>query len=137
MAKHKRQKNRGADKTASGGRRQSRSEQSSRGLNLRNTVIWAAGTLLVIAVAVAGWTVIKGDSSRVSKATETVPPRAEAPVKNLDTAKSQPVSGSPSISFPEPEHNFDTIAQGAMVSHKFTVRNVGNAPLRLIRAQGT
>ena len=92
---------------------------------------------MVIAAAVAGWTVLKSESPNVSKAAEAGPIRAEAPVKNLDTAKSLPVTGTPRISFPEPEHDFGTVAQGATVSHKFVVRNVGDAPLRLIRAQGT
>lgn len=46
-------------------------------------------------------------------------------------------AGGPRIFLPETEYNFGTVAQDAKVSHKFIVRNVGDAPLKLISAKGS
>ncbi len=46
-------------------------------------------------------------------------------------------SGTPKIFFPETSHDFGNIAQGSKVSHKFIVRNIGDAPLQLIKAKAS
>lgn len=48
---------------------------------------------------------------------------------------SQVVIG-PRISCDEPEYNFGTVAQGEDARHVFTVRNVGDAPLKIESARG-
>jgi len=45
--------------------------------------------------------------------------------------------GTPEIFFPEKSYDFGTISQGSTVSHKFVVRNTGDAPLQLIKAKGS
>ncbi len=44
---------------------------------------------------------------------------------------------APEIFFPEPLHDFGTIASGSKVSHNFKVINKGDAPLQLIKAKGS
>lgn len=46
-------------------------------------------------------------------------------------------AGGPQIFLPETEYDFGTVAQDLKVSHKFIVRNVGDAPLKLISAKGS
>lgn len=59
--------------------------------------------------------------------------------KSVSTAgKEVDVSGgAPVIHFPEPLHDFGTIARGSKVSHNFKVINNGDAPLQLIKAKGS
>jgi len=38
-------------------------------------------------------------------------------------------TGSPTISIPESTYNFGEIPEGGEVSHNFTIRNTGDAPL--------
>ena len=47
------------------------------------------------------------------------------------------VTGGPSIHYPEPSHDFGTIAERVTVSHTFIVQNTGDQPLKLIRAKGS
>lgn len=51
--------------------------------------------------------------------------------------KSGPEGSSPVIHFPEPVHDFGTIARGSNVTHIFKVQNTGDAPLQLIKAKGS
>jgi hypothetical protein len=44
--------------------------------------------------------------------------------------------GAPQITFPEEIHDFGTITQGTRLVHHFKVRNTGDAPLQLLRADG-
>jgi len=83
------------------------------------------------------WTTLRDESPKTSASTLVEQPQAEVPAEKLDTAGSKPIAGAPQISFPEMAHDFGTITQGSKVSHKFVVRNIGDAPLRLIRAQGS
>jgi len=49
----------------------------------------------------------------------------------------QTATGTPKIFFPETIHDFGTVMQGDKVTHKFVVKNVGDAPLKLIKAKGS
>ncbi|MFQ6007418.1 MAG: hypothetical protein ACE5K8_00550 [Candidatus Zixiibacteriota bacterium] len=44
-------------------------------------------------------------------------------------------SKAPKAFFPETSYDFGVIAQGSKVSHTFVVRNIGDAPLKLINAK--
>ncbi len=59
--------------------------------------------------------------------------------KKLSQASKEADPGGPApvIFFPEPLHDFGTIARGSKVSHNFKVFNNGDAPLRLIKAKGS
>ncbi len=59
--------------------------------------------------------------------------------KKLTAASKGTDSGTaaPVIFFPEPLHDFGTIATGAKVSHDFKVINKGDAPLRVTNAKGS
>ena len=100
-------------------------------------VLWSVIGLLAVAAAVTAWTTMRKGTTEPPKSAAVDSSLTAPPVDKPDTGKIAVVTGSPQISFPETEHNFGTIAQGAKVSHKFVVRNTGDAPLRLIRAQGT
>jgi hypothetical protein len=45
--------------------------------------------------------------------------------------------GTSKIYFPEMTFDFGTVSQQGSYSHKFTVRNIGDSPLKLIRAKGS
>jgi len=49
----------------------------------------------------------------------------------------QAQSGSAKIFIEEPLVDFGLVPEGSEVSHTFTVRNNGDAPLKLIKAKGT
>jgi hypothetical protein len=63
------------------------------------------------------------------------PPPAPAATDTMKAAA--PVGPAPKIHFPETVHNFGAIKQGDNAIHKFEVQNLGEAPLKLIRAKGT
>lgn len=44
--------------------------------------------------------------------------------------------GGPCAYFPETIHDFGTAAKGLKHTHKFRVRNTGDAPLEIIKAKG-
>jgi hypothetical protein len=58
--------------------------------------------------------------------------RLTAATQNTDSGAAAPV-----IFFPEPLHDFGTIATGAKVTHIFKVLNKGDAPLRVTNAKGS
>jgi hypothetical protein len=99
--------------------------------------MWLAGGVLVVSGAVVAWSFWQDESPRTVVPTPTEQPRAEAPVDNPDTSGNNVVAGTPKITFPEREYDFGTIAQGTKPSHRFVVKNTGDAPLRLISAKGT
>jgi len=43
----------------------------------------------------------------------------------------------PAISIPETSFDFGNVAQATKVSHKFVIKNTGEAPLKLISAKGS
>jgi hypothetical protein len=53
-----------------------------------------------------------------------------------DDANQTP-TGTPKIFYPETIYDFGPVNQGDKVSHKFIVKNVGDAPLKLIKAKGS
>ena len=54
------------------------------------------------------------------------------------TPKDAPVStAAPEILIPENSFDFGNVAQAAKLSHKFVIKNVGAAPLKLISAKGS
>lgn len=54
-----------------------------------------------------------------------------------DDNTGQAPTGGPKIFFPETVHDFGTVMQGEEATHKFVVKNVGDAPLKLIKAKGS
>lgn len=55
-----------------------------------------------------------------------------------DTAKVMPTDGKvPKIEFPETTYDFGEIPQQTSADYTFVVRNIGDAPLKLIRARGS
>jgi hypothetical protein len=59
------------------------------------------------------------------------------PIWSCSSSKSSAGDGGPCVYFPEPTFSFGTIPQGTSVSHTFKVQNVGDKPLKLIRAKGS
>jgi hypothetical protein len=98
--------------------------------------IWSISGLLAVVAVVVAWTIFQNISQSSSESTSMNQSQAAVPAANLGTDNNS-VSGGPQISFPETSYDFGTIAQGSKVSHTFIVRNVGDAPLRLIKAAGS
>lgn len=63
--------------------------------------------------------------------------KAESKVNSGTTQSSVTVTGGPSIQFPEPSYDFGTINQGDKATHTFVIRNIGDAPLKIIKAKGS
>jgi len=62
---------------------------------------------------------------------EKTSPTDGTPVKDVEG------KGAPKIYIPETLFDFGTVPQRSSYSHKFTVRNIGDSPLKLIRAKGS
>ena len=110
------------------------SSSPRRRAKFRRYAIWSISGLLVAIAVVAAWTAFQNISHGSSEPTSINQSQATAPAAN---SGDNPVSGGPQISFPETSFDFGTITQGSKASHTFIVRNTGNAPLKLIKAQGT
>ncbi len=91
--------------------------------------------MAAMVIAVAVWLGLHPSS--VASGVESSEPSQNAEAKSGDDQASRTASGGPSIHFPEPSFDFGTIAQGAKVTHKFVVQNIGDEPLKLIRAKGS
>jgi hypothetical protein len=60
------------------------------------------------------------------------------PVLAQAPEKETPATGAaPKISLPEVSFDFGHVNQGDKVTHKFVVKNIGDAPLTLIKAKGS
>ena len=59
--------------------------------------------------------------------------------ENLEIAQATdtdtPAVGGPKVHFAEPEHDFGSVSQGEKLTHTFIVTNVGDEPLKLIKAK--
>jgi len=62
-------------------------------------------------------------------------PQSKAAPAAANTAKSSATTDKPKISFPESSFDFGTVQRGSINEHVFKVRNIGIAPLMLIKAQ--
>lgn len=62
---------------------------------------------------------------------------ADNGVQNQEAAGTSSAEGAPKIMFLETTFDFGTVSQGEKVTHKFVVKNIGTAPLKLIRAKGS
>ena len=62
---------------------------------------------------------------------------AEGEIETLqkEDAESLSQAGAAKIFFPETTFSFGSIAQDSKVSHTFVVKNIGDAPLKLINAK--
>lgn len=98
---------------------------------------WLLGGLVVIATVVAVWMILHNSPSSISESAAVNSRATTQSVENPAAIDTTATTGGPRISFPETEFNFGTIAQGTKVSHTFVVRNIGDAPLRLIKAKGS
>jgi hypothetical protein len=85
----------------------------------------------------AGPTASSQHSPQASAADQSVGTQQNAKPTG-DTAKVAPTDGKvPKIEFPETTHDFGEVPQQTTVDYTFVVRNVGEAPLELIRAKGS
>ena len=136
MAKRNKKRSKRIDRTTTKSGKQLLSGQSSQQVKLKRYAIWSISGLIAIAAIVVAWTFFQNILHNTSDSTSMNQPQAAVPAANWGTDNNS-VSGGPQINFPETEYDFGTIAQGSKVSHTFVVRNAGDAPLRLIKAQGT
>ena len=136
MTKRNKKKNKGIDRKTSKEGRALPSIQPDKRIKSTRYLVWSIGVLIVVIAVVSAWAIFwkAPQDSSVTSSTDDL--RAEASIPNTDAAGSV-VSGGPQISFPEAEFDLGTIAQGTKASHTFVVKNIGDAPLKLIKAQGT
>lgn len=140
MGNRSRRKNQRLERTADGKR--IRTDRANRSGSSGHYLVWATGVLLIIAAAAVAWTVFKQDDPKSAaippaESQASAPAAVDTPPARPDSVTQNTVSGTPKITFPKPEHDFGTIAQGSKPSHTFVVKNTGDAPLRLISAKGT
>jgi len=101
----------------------------------------SAGITLVVLVAVWYWgsaqysaPILKRSLQAAQISNKTIEgSTSETPSSTADTVG----GGTPKIFFPDTSHDFGSVAQGSKVSYKFVVRNVGDAPLKLIKAKAS
>ena len=94
---------------------------------LKKNVIVSA--LFAIAVILAGWC--------PGKATDQATDASKGDASKVQSTGQETQTGAPKISFLETSFNFGTVSQGDKPSHKFIIRNIGDAPLKLIKAKGS
>ncbi len=101
----------------------------------RRRLIPAIITTAAIVIAVATWLGLhpSGFTSGIESSAAGQPTE----VISGNNQSSDAVTGEPSIHFPETSYDFGTISQGAKFSHTFVVKNIGDEPLKLIRAKGS
>lgn len=136
MAKRGKKKQRQAGGSTSRVSKQMQSSSPWKRVKDRRYAIWSISGLIVVMAVVSAWAILGNSSRSLSESTSINQSRAEVPAADSGNS-SDSVSGGPQIDFPETSYDFGTIAQGSKVSHTFIVRNVGDAPLRLIRAKGS
>jgi len=99
----------------------------------------SAGVILVIIVSVWFWGLAKGSASTSKgslQAAETSNETIDRSTSETPRATEDTVGGgTPKIFFPETSHDFGNVSQGSKVTHKFIVQNIGDAPLKLIKAK--
>ncbi len=100
----------------------------------RSFLIFALGIVLVGVLAIV-W--LSRDSGGVTSAAESAASGQSLASQSNSNQPSGAVGGGPSIHLPEPSYDFGTISQGDKVSHTFAVQNIGDEPLKLIRAKGS
>jgi hypothetical protein len=108
---------------------------------MKKKFIATFATAVLIVTAVWYW----GFESAVSQLTENMPSEQISVMKETvsiaqadeDTTVNQPDSGTPKIYFPETFYDFGSIPQGEKVTHTFVVKNIGDAPLKIISAKGS
>ena len=136
MSKRNRKKQERFDGQAANGNERTASSQADQGTNRRRNAVWSIIGLVVIAAVVVAWVIFRNTSSNMPESKSAGQSRTGVPATAIDSMGG-PASDGPQIHFVEPEYDFGTIAQGSKVSHTFVVQNIGTAPLRLIKAQGT
>jgi len=94
--------------------------------------LWAAVVWCSSPTLLAGEQEQGAQTSSADKAEQGHAPKLLAAAGKADS----PPAAGPKIVFPEPIHDFGTVARGASVSHNFKVRNEGSAPLEVISAKG-
>jgi len=107
---------------------------------MKKRVVMTLLALTLIIGAVWFWSFERA----VSQLTDNIPPEQLSVMKQTvtiaqadDTSSNKPDSGAPKIYFPETSYNFGVISQGDKVTHTFVVRNIGDAPLKIISAKGS
>jgi hypothetical protein len=136
MTKRNKKKSGRMDRTTTKGKKQLLSGQSGQQVKLKRYTILSISVIVAAIVVVSALAIFKHSSQNSSKSTLINRSMADMPASNSGP-NSTNTSGGPQISFPETEYDFGTISQGSKVSHTFVVKNTGDAPLRLIKAQGT
>lgn len=93
---------------------------------------------IVAIIAIAGAAVIWLDSgtSDISGAGHSASSQPASAALGDGRSRSS-ISGGPSIYFPESVFDFGTVGQRTKTSHTFVVQNIGDEPLKLIRAKGS
>jgi hypothetical protein len=100
-------------------------------LRATTVVMVLAVALLVLATPSAA------QARKADRADKAVKGKPDLSLKTNNSAGEKVDGPAPVIFFPEPIHDFGTIARGSRVSHNFMVKNNGDAPLRLIKAKGS
>ncbi len=129
MSKKKRKQSKNTKKTAS-----QKKEPEIYQRNHNRIYVILAGIVVIVAAAVILFSMDFAELGG-NNAGATLDQSSEA-----ESNANQPPSvkvGGPSIYLPEKSYDFDTIPEGAKVSHTFIVKNTGTEPLELIRAKGS
>jgi hypothetical protein len=102
----------------------------------KGSAVLLIGVVVVVA-ATWYWSSHSHTQSQSSSSLQAVQSSAEGEIKTHQKENAESLSqvGAPKIFFPETTYSFGIIAQESKVSHTFVVRNIGDAPLKLINAK--
>lgn len=92
----------------------------------------AASMFLLAAVVMAAW-LLGGCGGAGDDKTSQL--EGENDTISTETQEYTVDGPAPKIEFEETTHDFGTVPQQSSLTHKFKVKNVGDAPLQLIRAK--
>ena len=92
--------------------------------------------LPIITMLIVIWLGFHFSSSESSAQSSSID-QSRSTVKALDNNIAEPALVKAKIYFPETSYDFGTVAQNSNVSHTFVVKNLGDAPLKLIKAKGS
>jgi hypothetical protein len=97
------------------------------------------GPVVILLVIFGAWIVSQGTfrAADTDQIWTQVNPQKRDSISKPATDTDEEIVGGPEIFLPETTHDFGTVSQNTKQTYKFIVKNIGDAPLKLIKAKGS
>lgn len=126
-----------ASVSKAGGRYQNQTGSPRRQSKLTRHAIWSICGIVVVAAAVAAWSVWKDESPEESTFASVEPLSVSVPADKSEPYASDPVPmaevAAPRLIIPETEFDFGFVPQNAKVSHVFWLYSAGTDTLKIVK----